>query len=144
MTETKSHDTDKRLIIQLFERFYDHCSQKGITLVSDLIVQVDPTHDQPLSLSDDSERVSEIAALTTTGADLTTLLQAAVLQLQSKGYFDRDLFIQPLSVLLRNEDSGEEIELLQLHDEWVGLDLPLMEGLEAELDKFLSRLLAEE
>ena len=64
-------------------------------------------------------------------------------RLEQKGYWDKAIFARPFSVVLVRSDFSVLEELLFLDEELVQLSTPLLEGLNDELNEFLSELLVD-
>lgn len=145
---------DRVLIEDLFDDFYTQLDASDIFSISDIYVRLDlPQGD--LSISDEDEScavhktiyhwcVEEADKIAETEKTAINTIRASLLVMQNKGYFDRPAFQLPISVLYQAPGESAPTELLQIGDEWMGLDLPLMEGLDKELDSFLINLMEEE
>lgn len=70
-------------------------------------------------------------------------LREAIAQLESKGFWEEEVFTRPFSIALVDEDWQTLEELLYLDDERVLLTSPLLSGVDEELAQFLQELLRE-
>ena len=144
---------DRVLVEDLFDDFYTQLDASDIFSISDIYVRLDlPQGD--LSISDEDETctvhktiyhwcVEEPDKIDEVEKTAINTIRATLLVMQNKGYFDRPAFQLPISILYQAPGESVPMELLQIGDEWMGLDLPLMEGLNKELASFLSNLMEE-
>ncbi|KGL47941.1 hypothetical protein [Porphyromonas cangingivalis] len=145
---------DRVLVEDLFDDFYTQLDASDIFSISDIYVRLDlPQGD--LSISDEDETctvhktiyhwcVEKPENIDEVEKTAINTIRATLLVMQNKGYFDRPAFQLPISVLYQAPGDAAPTELLQIGDEWMGLDLPLMEGLDKELDSFLTNLMKEQ
>lgn len=144
---------DRVLIEALFDEFYTALDASDILSISDLYVRLDLPQGE-LSVSDEDETcavqktiyhwcVEDSKDAAVIEKEAINTLRATLLVMQNKGYFDRTAFQLPISVLYQSPGEDTLVELLSIDDQWLGLDLPLMEGVEQELDAFLDQLLSD-
>ncbi|MDO4771915.1 hypothetical protein [Porphyromonas sp.] len=144
---------DRVFVEELFDEFYTNLEASDILSISDIYVRLDlPQGD--LTIADEEENCAVHKTLyhwcakdetqsESVRKNALNTLRATLLVMQNKGYFDRPAFQHPMSVLYMDPAETDPVELLSIDDKWLGLDLPLMEGLDKELDDFLTNLLDE-
>ncbi len=147
-------NTKERVLVEeLFDEFYKKIEASDLISISDIYVHLDlPQGD--LVICDEEENCSVRKSIYNwivrdedkteeTKSNALSIIRASLLVMQNKGYFDRQLFQLPVSVLYANDANDSYDELLLIDDEWIGLDMPLMRGVDSELDAFFSRLMDE-
>ncbi|HIX85463.1 MAG TPA: hypothetical protein H9848_02495 [Candidatus Parabacteroides intestinigallinarum] len=122
--------------------------------VTDLYVQVDAESGE-LQIYDDAERLMEKVVIfewvdsldkekeETFNKQVAASIKAVLTILSTKKVFDAPCLARPFSVSLTDEDFVVIEELLFIDDELLRLDDPLLKDLDADLDNFLSDLLAD-
>lgn len=70
-------------------------------------------------------------------------LREVITRLEQKGFWEDPSFTRPFSIELVRPDFSTIEELLFIDEDLVRLDTPLLEGLDEELDAFLSDLLED-
>lgn len=121
-------------------------------LISDLYVQVDAETGE-LQIYDDEEKLIGKVVIfewvnNKEGEDafnkrVSASVKAVLTILSSKKAFDIPRFMKPLSISLTDEDFVVIEELIFIDDEMLRLDDPLLKDLDADLDDFLAKLLAD-
>lgn len=141
------------LVEELFEEFYKNIEQAELLGVTALSLALDPTSGE-LIISEGTDSVSatkviyawmesETLSALEIEKNAIILLNRALRDLDTDGYFQRALFGRPLSVCYVDCAAGEANEILVLEEEWTPDNRPLLEGMDEELDQFLSKLLEE-
>lgn len=120
--------------------------------VSDLYVQVDAENGE-LQIYDDEEHLIEKVVIfdwvnlneeeNAFNKRVAASIKAVLTILSTKKVFDIPRFMKPLSVSLTDEDFVVIEELLFIDDDTLRLDDPLLKDLDADLDDFLTNLLAD-
>ena len=148
-----SHSNERELQL-LRKHFLSLLSEEAPRLdhpINDLFIQLDCAAGELRLYDDTDEELSRLPvyAWEDTGsvdapseAALETLREV-VTRLEQKGYWDKTLFARPFSVVLVRSDFSVLEELLFLDEELVQLSTPLLEGLNDELNEFLSELLVD-
>lgn len=143
----------RALIERLFTETVDKLAkEESDSLISDLYVQADQENGE-LQVYDDGERlVNKTVIFDWVNSDeeedvfnkrVATAVKGVLTNLAGKNLFDAPRFMKPLSISLTDDEFVEIEELLFLDDDLLRLDDPLLKDLDADLDNFLSDLLAD-
>lgn len=118
--------------------------------ISDLFVQIDPALGEVQLYNDKDEELNRVVIYawieegrTTIPAEMKQELRTVVKRLQATNFFEKDIFVRPLSVSLTDEDFTIIEELLFIDDELIKIDSNLLENLDEELNSFLANLLSD-
>lgn len=121
-------------------------------LTSDLYVQADAESGE-LQIYDDEEKlIGKVVIFEWVNNNededvfnkrVSASVKAVLTILSTKKVFDIPRFMKPLSVSLTDEDFVVIEELIFIDDEMLRLDDPLLKDLDADLDDFLAKLLAD-
>ena len=127
-------------------------TDKNGNYISDIYVQADPENGE-LLIYDEGENLVDKTVIfdwvnNTEGEEVfnrrvADVLKSVLASLSAKNIFDNPRFIKPLSISLTDESFVVIEELLFLDDDMLRLDDPLLKDLDADLDNFLSDLLAD-
>lgn len=140
------------LIADLFKGLFSHTNPKRICVgVSDLFVQISHVTGEVTIYSDADEVLGSCTIYSWTQqpnessvvALAKPILAEVISLLESKGFWNNDLFERPFSVELVSEDFSTLEELLFLDDELVKVTTPILQGLSEELNNFLQELLPD-
>lgn len=122
------------------------------TSISDLYVQVDEESGE-LQIYDDEEHLIDKTVIfdwinsndeeIVFNKRVSAAIKPVLTSLASKDLFDDSHFLRPFSISLTDDDFVVIEELLFLDDDMLLLDDPLLNDLDADLDNFLSDLLAD-
>ena len=122
------------------------------SLISDLFVQADAESGE-LQIFDENEKLIEKNVIfdwvnspdneNMFNKKVAASVKAVLTILSTKNIFDHPRFLKPLSISLTDEDFVVIEELLFLDDDMLRLDDPLLKDLDADLDKFLAKLLSD-
>lgn len=122
------------------------------SLISDLYVQVDPESGE-VQIYDDSEnllgKIVIFDWIDKKGEGeqffkrVAATLKHTLSHISSKGVFESDCFIKPLSINLTDEDFTVLEELLFIDDDVYRADDPLLKNLDADLEDFLANLFSD-
>ena len=142
----------KGLIETLFEEFYSAAEEAGMLSVHDLYLRIVPAAGE-LSISDEEESLTVSKVIFSWIVEDEREVEARLREMKEdikeafkllcdKQYFDRPLFLPPLSVLLEDPLSSSMEELLLIDDLWVSLNDPLMKDLDRDLQDFFGKLMS--
>lgn len=137
-----------QLLESLFEDLTAETNPKRVERITDLFVRVSTTTGE-VALYDDDDNLlaSQVLFSWITNAPISTdmigLLRHAVTRLDRHGYWAQDCFVRPFSIELVGEDFSVIEHLLFVDDDLVQVSRPLLEGLDEDLNHFLSNLLSD-
>jgi hypothetical protein len=128
----------------------EQISHERVNAVSRLYVQADAESGE-LQIYDDGEHLVKKLVIfdwvhskeETFYKKVVETLKPVFKLLSTKGMFNSPYFLKPFTVSLTDEDFNSIEELLFLEDDLFKDDEPLMKNLEADLDNFLKKLLAD-
>lgn len=121
------------------------------SFISDLYVQVDFENGE-LQLYDDSENLLNKIVIfdwinkkndPNSLQRVVSTLKAVLTVLTTKGAFENDIFLKPLSISLTDDDFTVLEELHFMDDDLYRVDDPLLKDLDQDLDSFLQQLLSD-
>lgn len=141
-----------KLIVELIEEAGENAAKAGIMLhdlfvytdKSEGIVSISCGEDRLLAtkviydfiLTPETENISLLSARTR-----NTIKEALNLLLE-QGFFNRDLFLKPFSVVyIPNGEDTEAEEMIFIDDDLIRIDDPLLANMDEELDLFIQKLL---
>lgn len=137
-----------QLLEGLFEELTAKTNPKRMERISDLFVRVSTTTGEvALYDDDDSLLASQVLFSWITNepisSEMIALLHQVVARLERHDYWTQESFVRPFSIELVGEDFSVIEHLLFVDDDLVQISRPLLEGLDEDLNKFLSNLLPD-
>ncbi|MFC4666053.1 hypothetical protein [Falsiporphyromonas endometrii] len=146
-------EKEKELLKGMFLSIADDENEKFVSSIHDLFIQVDQATGD-VQVYDDNDKllaskviykwiVEEDAKNEEVSQDIIATLKDLMRELQEEEYFDSLLFETPLSVQLVRSDFSVIEELLFVDDDIMLVSDPLLKGVDEDLDKFISKLLAD-
>lgn len=117
----------------------------------DLFVRVNTTTGELSIYGDEDELLTSLTLFawikegepTAPTEEMLAVLREAVARLESRGYWEGELFARPFSVELVDDAFNTLEVLLYLDEELIQASRPLLEGLDEELNSFLGALLED-
>lgn len=148
---SSSNDRELQLLRKHFLSLVNDPSPLLQRPISDLFLVADCARGELLLFDDEDQELSRLPVFAWEGtgsADEPSelaleTLREVIARLEQKGFWDGEYFARPFSILLARPDFSVIEELLFLDEELVRLDTPLLEGLDEELEAFLSDLLED-
>lgn len=146
-------EKEKELLKGMFLSIADDENEKFVSSIHDLFIQVDQATGE-VQVYDDNDKllaskviykwiIEEDAKNEEVSQDIIATLKDLMRELQEEEYFDSLLFETPLSVQLVRSDFSVIEELLFVDDDIMLVSDPLLKGVDEDLDKFISKLLAD-
>lgn len=146
-------EKEKELLKGMFLSIADDENEKFVSSIHDLFIQVDQATGE-VQVYDDNDKllaskviykwiIEEDAKNEEVLQDIIATLKDLMRELQEEEYFDSLLFETPLSVQLVRSDFSVIEELLFVDDDIMLVSDPLLKGVDEDLDKFISKLLAD-
>lgn len=146
-----STEKEIQLLQRLFEDLLDPNNPKRPQVgLSDIFVRIDTERGEVALYGDDDELINAVVLFSWVASEesapsstMISQLREAISRLESRGFWEHDLFEHPFSIELVGEDFETIEELLFLDDDLVKVSTPLLEGLHEDLDNFLGNLLSD-
>ncbi len=146
-----SNDRELQLLRKHFLSLVSQPDPLLTTPISDLFLVADCAEGALLLFGDDDQEICRIPVYSWEGtgtaespsAAAIETLREVITRLEQKGFWAQDAFSRPFSIELVRPDFSVIEELLFLDEELIRLDTPLLEGLDEELEAFLSDLLED-
>ena len=126
--------------------------EESASLVSDFYVQVDAETCELQIYDDEEQLINKVVIFDWVNSPeeenafnkkVAAAIKAVLTILSTKNAFDSARLVKPFSISLTDEDFVVIEELLFIDDDMLLLDDPLLKDLDADLDNFLAKLLAD-
>lgn len=126
--------------------------EESASLVSDIYVQVDAETGELQIYDDEEQLINKVVIFDWVNSPeeenafnkkVAAAIKAVLTILSTKNAFDSARLVKPFSISLTDEDFVVIEELLFIDDDMLLLDDPLLKDLDADLDNFLAKLLAD-
>lgn len=140
---------------QLIERLFEDLTTEGHARclkkhLNDLFVRVDTATGEVALYGDGDELLNSIEIYGWIKEDvlrptpeMVDTLYSVIAKLDARDYWDSPYFERPFSIELVTSEFDTIEHLLFLDDDTIKLSAPLLEGMSADLDKFISDLLGD-
>ena len=126
--------------------------EESASLVSDFYVQVGAETGELQIYDDEEQLINKVVIFDWVNSPeeenafnkkVAAAIKAVLTILSTKNAFDSARLVKPFSISLTDEDFVVIEELLFIDDDMLLLDDPLLKDLDADLDNFLAKLLAD-